>query len=247
MVYKPNPNLLFDAAQLGQLAAIRRARMLGTDMNCCDSAGITALHIAAIYQTDVVVRTLLELGASHSPQNKAKQTPLYYAARYDNSDVLHALLDAGADINAQDEIGNTALHVAVYMGNTAIVQELLLREARRVLENKDGHTPEDFATIRGFRDIIPFVALTAEERAQRIAWIAPVPAATAEPAPAPEPKRRRRTGLEWRAPAPDQPPTNPDPLSIAELEYLESLPLIFIRPVGQVPVESEVSVLPESP
>ncbi len=241
MVYKPNPNLLFDAAQLGRLAAIDRAYVLGTDMNSCDSAGITALHIAAIYQTEVVARTLLRLGANPAAQNKAKQTPLYYAARYDNSDVLHALLDAGADIDAQDEIGNTALHVAVYMGNTAIAQELLLRGARRVLQNKDGHTPEDFATIRGFRDIIPFVTLTVEERAQRVAWVEPASA----PAPAPAPKRKRRTGLEWRAPAPDQPPTNPDPLSIAEREYLESLPLIFISPVGQAPVESEVSALPE--
>ncbi len=219
--------------------------MLGTDMNSCDSHGLTALHIAAIYQTAAVARTLIDLGANHSSRTAVKQTPLYYAARYDNPDILHELLDAGADVNAQDEIGNTALHVAVYMGHTATVQELLLRGASKVLENRDGYTAADFATNRRFHDITPFVALTAEEQVQRVKWVNPD-----APAPVPEPtkpKRTRRVAPEWRKPAPDQPPTDPNPLSAEEREYLESIPIYFIKPVGQVPVEYEGSALPESP
>jgi Ankyrin repeats (3 copies)/Ankyrin repeat len=234
MVYKPNPNLLFDAAQYGHISAIHKAYVVGTDMNSCDTSGLTALHLAAIYQTDAVAQTLLNLGASHSVTTKVKQTPLYYAARYDNPDVLHTLLDAGANINAQDEIGNTALHVAVYMGNTSIVQELLLRGASKLLENRDGHTAEDFAATRGFADITPFVALTAEEQTQRVKWVAPAAPAPAAAA-APDPKMRHK-GPQWCKPAPDQPPTNPDPLTKTEYEFLESLPFYFIN-FPQVPAE----------
>jgi hypothetical protein len=238
MVYKPNPNLLFDAAQYGQISNIHKAYVVGTDMNSCDTSGLTALHLAAIYQTDAVAQILLNLGASHSVTTTVKQTPLYYAARYDNSDVLHTLLDAGADINAQDEIGNTALHVAVYMGNTAIVQELLLRGASKLLENRDGHTPEDFATSRRFHDITPFVALTTEEKAQRVKWVVPE-----APAPAPATAKRHK-GPQWSKPAPDQPPTNPDPLTKAECEFLESLPIYFIN-LPQAPTEYAESAPPE--
>ena len=235
--------MLLDGAQFGQLAAIRRAHNLGTDMNGCDSHGLTALHIAAIYQTSIIVRTLLDLGANHSSLTAVKQTPLYYAARYDNPDALHELLDAGTNIDAQDEIGNTALHVAVYMGNTATVQELLLRGASKILENRDGHTAADFAASRGFHDITPFVTLTAEEQAQRVKWVNPD-----APAPAPaKPKRIRRSGSEWRKPAPDQPPTDPNPLSAAERAELESIPIYFIEPVGLAPVEYEGSALSEWP
>lgn len=228
MVYTPNTDMLFDGAQYGRLAAIQKAHALGTDMNSCDADGLTALHIAAIYQTDIVTRTLIALGANHSAVTTVKQTPLYYAARYDNSDALHALLDAGADIDAQDEIGNTALHVAVYMGNTAIVQELLLRGARKVLENKDGHTPEDFAISRGFHDITPFVGLTAEERSKRVTWTSPVTAPTTSTRPT-----RRRASAYWHKPAPDQAPTDPCPLRLAELRLLESIPIHVIGLVGQ--------------
>ncbi len=242
MVYKPNINLLLDGAQYGRISAIHKAYIVGTDMNSCDTSGLTALHLAAIYQTDAVAQTLLNLGASHSVTTKVKQTPLYYAARYDNPDVLHTLLDAGADINTQDEIGNTPLHVAVYMGNTATVQELLLRGASKLLENRDGHTPEDFATSRGFADITPFVALTAEEKTRRVKWVVPT-APAAAPAPAPDPKKRHK-GPQWRKPAPDQPPTNPDPLTKAECEFLESLPIYFIN-LPQAPTECVESVPPE--
>lgn len=243
MVYKPNLNMLLDAAQFGELTNIHRAYTLGTNMNSCDTHGLTALHIAAIYQTSSIAKALIDLGANHSSLTAVKQTPLYYAARYDNGDVLHALLDAGADINAQDEIGNTALHVAVYMGNNATVQELLLRGASKFLENRDAHTAADFSVSREFHDITPFVALTDDEQTQRVKWVNPD-----EPVPAPvepTPKHSRRTVGEWCAPAPDQPPTNPYPLSTAERELLESIPIYFIEPVVPFPVEYEGSALTE--
>jgi hypothetical protein len=243
MPYKSNPDMLFDGAQFGHLPTIRNAHSLGTDMNCRDAHGLTALHIAAIYQTSVVVRTLIDLGANHSSLTAVKQTPLYYAARYDNSDALHELLDAGASIDAQDEIGNTALHVAVYMGNTATVQELLLRGASKLLENRDGHTAEDFAASRRFHDITPFVTLTAEEKAKRVKWVNPdAPVSTR-----PKRKHKHHAAPEWHKPAPDQPPTNPYPISSAEREELESIPIYFIEPVGQDPVEYEGSALSEWP
>lgn len=234
--------MLFDAVQYGQIYNIHYAYTLGTDMNSRDTNGLTALHIAAIYQTDVIAQTLLTLGASHDVTAKANQTPLYYAARYNNSDVLHALLDAGADINAQDEIGNTALHVAVYMGHATTVQELLLRGASKNLENRDAHTPEDFAVSREFHDITPFVSLTAKEQTQRVPWVSPPPTIVV-----PALRKRRQIQSEWRKPDTNQPPTNSYPLSAAEHELLELLPLYFIEPAGQTLVEYEESAQSEWP
>ncbi len=234
--------MLLDGAQFGHLADIHRAYDLGTDMNCRDAHSLTALHLAAIYQTSVVARTLIDLGANHSSLTAVKQTPLYYAARYDNSDALHELLDAGANIDAQDEIGNTALHVAVYMGNTATVQELLLRGASNLLENKDGHTAADFAASRGFHDITPFVALTAEQQRNRVKWVNPDASVPTKP----KRKHKHHAAPEWHKPAPDQPPTNPYPVSSAEREELESIPIYFID-LPQDPVEYEGSALSEWP
>jgi hypothetical protein len=59
------------------LAAAGVALELGGDLNAIDSAGNTALHYAAFDRTDLVVRFLVDRGASPNAKNSFGETPLW--------------------------------------------------------------------------------------------------------------------------------------------------------------------------
>lgn len=113
---------LFAAAQLGDIAAIKRLLAAGVDVNSWNTGagGWTALVIAAVSGHEDVVTTLLDAGADVDARSEGGATPLMAAALTGQSAVAEALISAGADTKAANASGVTALHIAKQKGHIEI-------------------------------------------------------------------------------------------------------------------------------
>ena len=75
-------------------------------------------------------------------------TPICIAATWGYPDVVSLLLDAGCDPNARNESDNsTALHAAACQEHGKIIHLLLRGGADGTLEDGEGRTPVDFASV----------------------------------------------------------------------------------------------------
>lgn len=81
-------------------------------LNKTDDKGMTALHWAATYGHEAVMRLLLKKGADVQTKDKDGWTALHWAAEYGHEAVMRLLLEKGADIQIKDKYGQTALHLA---------------------------------------------------------------------------------------------------------------------------------------
>jgi ankyrin repeat protein len=125
----------------------------------------------AMRSTDlVVVRLLMDKGASPSVKTKDGSTPMMVASglgarrggdeevteaegRADPLDAIKLFLQAGADVNSANVTGNTALHYAAQTGANRIVEFLVANGAKLDARNKDGKTPLDVAMAPGPRQM----------------------------------------------------------------------------------------------
>jgi uncharacterized protein len=125
----------------------------------------------AIRSTDlVVVRLLMDKGASPSVKTKDGSTPLMVASglgarrggdeevteaegRADPLEAIKLFLQAGADIHGVNMVGNTAMHYAAQTGANRIVEFLATSGAKLDVKNKDGKTPLDMALAPGPRQM----------------------------------------------------------------------------------------------
>ena len=115
--------------------------------------GQTALHVAALAGSDIIMKKLLDNGANIHITDQKGQTVLHcLAVRGTYFEVLHPF---DPDINARDKHGRTALHHAVWNGNTefaaALIEEL---EADVNAEDIKGMTPLQCAAYRGMADCV---------------------------------------------------------------------------------------------
>jgi ankyrin repeat protein len=118
----------------------------GANVNAKDSGGLTALILAAEYNSDPeVVRALLQAGADVNAKNPGSVTALM-AAGENNPEVVRALLWGGADVNAQSVTGTTALMIAALKNNDpAVINALLEGGADAELRDAYGKTAADYA------------------------------------------------------------------------------------------------------
>eukprot|EP01060_Flectonema_neradi_P027237 TRINITY_DN3684_c2_g1_i1.p1 TRINITY_DN3684_c2_g1~~TRINITY_DN3684_c2_g1_i1.p1 ORF type:complete len:347 (+),score=70.84 TRINITY_DN3684_c2_g1_i1:96-1136(+) len=86
--------------------------------------GLSALHVAAGCNIDVVVQ-LLALQADIDIQTKEGHTPLILSCLKNQRDISLLLISEGADINRTNARGNTALHVSAFRGQVPVVVELI--------------------------------------------------------------------------------------------------------------------------
>lgn len=150
----PTPNGLdiFDAACLGDVAAIRK--LLEVDRAEVDVRGMdgyTPLHLAAEFGQVEVARLLLGRGADPNAvsMNERRATPLHSAITGRHRDTAGLLLALGASPNAIEHGGVTALHLAAHYGDETIVDMLLLRGADATRKADDGKTAVDAAQEAG--------------------------------------------------------------------------------------------------
>ena len=96
----------------------------GVDARCKELFGGTLLMKAAEEGQEVIVRVLLQRGASVNQQDNYGGTALMAAALHGHLAIVQALLDAKADASLQATNGRTALMGAEHAKRTAIAQLL---------------------------------------------------------------------------------------------------------------------------
>lgn len=140
-----------DAAQQGDVAAVRTLLRQGEDVNASQGDGMTALHWAAYQGSTEMAGILVYAGANLEATTRvASYTPLLVAARTGHGDVVTALLDAGANARARTSTGVTALHFAAGAGHVPAIESLLSHGADvEAHEFSQDQTPLIFAANRG--------------------------------------------------------------------------------------------------
>ncbi|XP_022100689.1 transient receptor potential cation channel subfamily A member 1 homolog [Acanthaster planci] len=130
---------------LEQIGSNKRRRV-----NKLDENNLSALHYAARYNHEEIVKLLIKHHADPQCKGEDNTTPMHHAARCkrsstkasptgsgdddddDNDDmsggVISYLEAEGADVNAQDIYGQTPLHFAAMRGNDIATKELLSSE-----------------------------------------------------------------------------------------------------------------------
>jgi ankyrin repeat protein len=121
---------LADAAERGDVAAVRSLLGNGSDVNATRVDGATALHAAVHADRLEIAELLLKAGANPDARDRYGVTPLYLASVNGNAAMIGRLLDAGVDPNTTDPGGETALMTAARTGAVAPVRLLLDRGAR---------------------------------------------------------------------------------------------------------------------
>lgn len=140
-----------DAAERGDIEAVRTLLRSGADANTAQPDGMTALHWAATRNDLEIARTLLYAGATlRATTRLGGYTPLHLASRAGNTEAAALLLEAGADPNAMTTTGVTAMHFAADSDASGVVETLAAHGAD--VNARDAfaeRTPLMFAAVRG--------------------------------------------------------------------------------------------------
>jgi ankyrin repeat protein len=102
----------------------------GVDARCAEQNRVTLLMAAAAGGQEVMVRMLLQRGASVNLQNSFGRPSLMIAAVLGHSTIVQALLDAKADTSLRSIDGSTAL-ICAEQEKHAAVEQLLRQHAKR--------------------------------------------------------------------------------------------------------------------
>ncbi len=146
-----------DAAQRGDLEAVRTLVRSGSDVNEAQGDGMTALHWAADRGDVELARVLLFAGANPEAGTRiGRYTPLHLAARQGRHDVALLLLEEGADPMARTtNSGVTPLHLAAAAGDASVLATMLEHGGDpSVKEGAWGQTPLIFAASNNRVDAI---------------------------------------------------------------------------------------------
>lgn len=144
----PADSPVADAAERGDVEAVRALLRDGADVNTAQSDGMTALHWAAERGDAELADVLLYAGARVDAGTRiGHYTPLHLASRGAGATVVEVLLDAGSDPNASTtNSGATPLHLAAATGDPEVVAVLV--EAGADVNGREGawgQTPLIFA------------------------------------------------------------------------------------------------------
>ena len=224
----PNESPVADAAQRGDIQAVRTLLQQGADPNAAQAEGLTALHWAALNDQLGMAEILLYAGATVKPVTRVGgYTPLHLASRRGHGEVVRALLEAGADANAYTTTGVTSLHFAAEANAAEAILVLIEHGADAdARDSFSSRTPLMFASTRdaleatralvdagadlsaatAVKDYVKIAeeATAERERRARVRKAAEDPDAEAE-AERPRANRRRQPCLAVPEEAPDDP------------------------------------------
>lgn len=146
-----------DAAQRGDVDAVRTLVRSGADVNEAQGDGMTALHWAADRGDVELARVLLYAGANPEAGTRiGRYTPLHLAARQGRHDVALLLMEEGANPMARTtNSGVTPLHLAAAAGDAGVLATMLEHGGDpSVKEGAWGQTPLIFAASNNRVDAI---------------------------------------------------------------------------------------------
>ena len=146
---------IHQAAERGDVAALRRELDDGVSPNALSGRGRTPLHYLCSRGDNPDARVdclhvLLEAGANVNAPNVHQNTPLHLAAVRGYANVVAALLEAGADVNRGDHSNFTPLHWACMRYDLHVEPALILLIRNGAAVNartSQGRTPLDYAII----------------------------------------------------------------------------------------------------
>ena len=139
-----------DAAERGDVGAVRALLKQGADVNTAQGDGMTALHWAAEGGGVEMAEMLIYAGADLEAVTRVGHyTPLHLASRTGMAPVVETLLKAGANPGVTTTTGGaTALHLAAASGGADAVSLLLEGGADvNALDSALGQTPLMFAAV----------------------------------------------------------------------------------------------------
>jgi ankyrin repeat protein len=162
-----------DAAQRGDMAAVRALLAKKADVNAPQNDGSTALH-HAVYRGDVeMVNLLVRSGANVKAATRAGSTPMWLASINGDAKVLSLLLESGADANEKLPLGRTPLMIASRTGNVGAMTVLLDEGANvNARETQRGTTALMWAADEGHA---PAIKLLIDRGADLKAQSSPAP------------------------------------------------------------------------
>lgn len=155
--YAANPSPLADAAERGDVSAVRALLRDGAEVNAAQGDGMTALHWAADRGDADLARLLTYAGANVEAGTRiGHYTPLHVAAGTGQAEVIRVLLAAGSRANAvTTNSGVMPIHLAAAAGNPDAVALLLDAGADAdAREAAWGQTPLTFAASANRVDVI---------------------------------------------------------------------------------------------
>jgi hypothetical protein len=116
---------LHDAAEAGDLEAIRRIAAEGAKLNARDKRGRTPLMVATHANQVEAFRLLLEFGADVDLQDDLRDNPFLYAGAEGLLDILKLANEAGADPTIRNRYGGVAIIPAAEKGHLETARYLL--------------------------------------------------------------------------------------------------------------------------
>ena len=145
-------SVLIAAATSGNEVVLDAVLKLSPDLDHANKKGCTAVWLVSGVTTPVLLKKLLQAGASPvKPGNDGKTSPLMAAALANRPEVAQTLLDAKAPVDTELD-GKTALGIAVTAGFEGVVTVLLKAGANP--NAKMAGTPLiAVARNRGFKNI----------------------------------------------------------------------------------------------
>jgi len=118
-------NSIHDAANFGNIEAIKQHLAAGKDVNAKDEYGGTPLHRAVgnLVRKEIV-ELLIANGADVNAKHDNGATPLHYAVIGDQKEIVELLIAAGANVNVKQKVGGTPLDAAITRSRTEIANLL---------------------------------------------------------------------------------------------------------------------------
>lgn len=126
-----NSLLLHHTIICDNVKAMRRLLAKGVDVNASTNKLIsTPLHMAASYNSEKILKLLLESGAKVDTKNSLGLTALdLNLIGSINSDVIKTLIDFGDDVNGTCSLGGTVLHQVAKRNKVELVEYLISKGA----------------------------------------------------------------------------------------------------------------------
>jgi ankyrin repeat protein len=115
-----------DAAQRGDVEAVRALLRQGADVNAAQGDGMTALHWAASAGNVALIDVLVYAGAHVEATTRlGDYRPLHLASRAGHAGAIQQLLESGARVDVRASTGVTPLHYAAAAGRAEALEALL--------------------------------------------------------------------------------------------------------------------------
>ena len=144
-----------DAAEKGDLAAVKRLIQQKAAVDAAQPDGATALQWAAYRNDMALADALLAAGADVKKANREGATPMYLASLRGSASMLDRLLKAGASPNEAGPTGETPLMLASRAGNLDAIKVLLSHKANvNAKEELRGTTPIMWAVSEGHPEAV---------------------------------------------------------------------------------------------